>query len=385
MQCEKPLHAFYTGLKTSKGRDLIIVKPNSVLSVGVRELLKKGDEYKPFVERVLGMKYVPTSFVRNTAFYKYKEIPCGHCLACFLAKSREWAMRCLFEYETCGSKGMFLTLTYDQDHIPFKAFFGSFKPKAREVLAPVVCSGNKWSFLVKKDLQDFNKRLRRWCDYHGYPSWRFYGCGEYGSSSGRAHFHECLFGFDWSELPDLVPWHEKGSDETYWTSLSLDKVWGKGRVVVGKVTFETCAYVARYVIKKQGKVDGYRVVNPWSSDYPEFVLMSRRPGLGRAWLESHVKQRLFDEIHLNRSSGVVSCKPPRYSDYLFREYEPEKFLAVQQKRLGKIDSCGFPVSSFLGSSDDVVALNEYFEISCKEKFCNKVLQKKMLHKKNNVL
>lgn len=44
-------------------------------------------------------------------------IPCGRCLGCRLDYSRSWADRMMLELETSGS-AVFLTLTYDQDHVP---------------------------------------------------------------------------------------------------------------------------------------------------------------------------------------------------------------------------------------------------------------------------
>ena len=45
------------------------------------------------------------------------EIPCGHCIACRIARSREWASRIIHEmvyYE----KTCFLTLTYNDENKP---------------------------------------------------------------------------------------------------------------------------------------------------------------------------------------------------------------------------------------------------------------------------
>ena len=71
-------------------------------------------------------------------------IPCGHCLGCRLDYSRQWADRMMLELESVGS-AVFLTLTYDNDHA-------------------TACKFNEFGYpemytLVKKDLQDFMKRL----------------------------------------------------------------------------------------------------------------------------------------------------------------------------------------------------------------------------------
>ena len=44
-------------------------------------------------------------------------VPCGKCLACRIAKRTEWAMRMLHELSDYED-AVFVTLTYDEDHIP---------------------------------------------------------------------------------------------------------------------------------------------------------------------------------------------------------------------------------------------------------------------------
>lgn len=43
-------------------------------------------------------------------------IPCGRCIGCRLDYSRSWADRMMLELET-EKKAIFVTLTYDNDHI----------------------------------------------------------------------------------------------------------------------------------------------------------------------------------------------------------------------------------------------------------------------------
>ena len=44
------------------------------------------------------------------------EVPCGHCVACRIARSREWAVRLLHESEF-WDEYCFVTLTYDDEHL----------------------------------------------------------------------------------------------------------------------------------------------------------------------------------------------------------------------------------------------------------------------------
>ena len=44
-------------------------------------------------------------------------IPCGKCIGCRLAHSRQWAVRCVHE-ASLHDRNCFLTLTFDDDHLP---------------------------------------------------------------------------------------------------------------------------------------------------------------------------------------------------------------------------------------------------------------------------
>lgn len=68
-----------------------------------------------------------------------QELPCGQCAGCLLERSRQWALRCVHE-SLMHEENLFLTLTYNDETL-----------KSRD---------NPWT-LVKKDFQDFMKRLRK--------------------------------------------------------------------------------------------------------------------------------------------------------------------------------------------------------------------------------
>ena len=85
--------------------------------------------------------------------------------------------------------------------------------------------------LVKKDIQDFLKRLR----YHekGYQSWenpknnkienpiRYLACGEYGTKGGRPHYHMALF--NWKPN-DLKPYKQNHNGDMLFTSHTLQQL-----------------------------------------------------------------------------------------------------------------------------------------------------------------
>ena len=117
-----------------------------------------------------------------------------------------------------------MTLTYDDEHLP------------------------KTGSLVPEDLQKFLKKLRRFIEYHGSDKKiRFFACGEYGDNFCRPHYHAIIYNLD---IPDLKRFSTSFSGDTYYTSNTINSIWKNGYVIIGQVTFESCAYVARYVTKK---------------------------------------------------------------------------------------------------------------------------------------
>jgi len=221
------------------------------------------------------------------------ELPCGQCIGCRLERSRQWAGRCMHEasLHECNS---FVTLTYSDSNLPD--------------------SGS----LVLRDFQLFCKRLRK-----RLGGFRFFHCGEYGERLGRPHYHACLFGVD---FPDRVLYNERNGVKLYESPL-LNDVWGLGFATVGDVTFESAAYVARYVCKK---VTGESAGDHYGDKKPEYVTMSRRPGIGREWFEKFSAEVYPSDEVISRGR---SCRPPRFYDSVFELAEPSVFDVVKRKRV----------------------------------------------------
>lgn len=241
---------------------------------------------------------------RGADIVRTLELPCRQCIGCRLERSRQWAVRCMHEAQM-HEQNCFITLTYSNEHI----------------------ADNQ--SLNYRDFQLFLKRLRK---HFGGKKIRFYMCGEYGETFTRPHFHACLFGID---MPDREPINKLASGSKIFESKILTKIWGKGHTTVGAVTFESAAYVARYVMKK---VTGdlaqphYTFVDRWGEIHertPEFNRMSLKPGIGANWLERFSKDVYpSDEVIAN---GHAS-KPPRYYDKIFEKNHPEIIEDIKYQR-----------------------------------------------------
>lgn len=147
-------------------------------------------------------------------------LPCGQCIGCRLEYSRQWAIRCMHE-STLHDQSCFITLTYSDDNLP------------------------EHGTLILRDFQLFMKRLR--FEFSNVKI-RFYHCGEYGEKFGRPHYHALLFGIDFEADRTLYSQSKQGSK--LYVSDTLNKLWNKGFATIGNITFESAAYVARYVVKK---------------------------------------------------------------------------------------------------------------------------------------
>lgn len=206
----------------------------------------------------------------------------------------------------------FVTLTYDEAHKP--------------------ADGS----LSVRDWQLFAKRLRR----AGYR-FRFFMCGEYGEKTKRPHYHACLLGQDFAQ--DREPIRQAGGFD-YFVSPTLAKAWDKGFHLIGNLTFDSAAYVARYVTKKVYGQAGdfvYMRVDSESGEIwfvkPEFALMSRGGRNGRGLGYAHFA-KWRDELY-DRDECVVGGKTfavPRYFDSLLGEDDPERFEEVKYVRRQRV-------------------------------------------------
>lgn len=237
------------------------------------------------------------------------EIPCGKCLGCRLDYSRQWADRCMLEAQY-HEQNYFVTLTYDDLHVPHSSYIDDRTGEICESLT-----------LVKPDLQKFFKRLRK-----AKGQFRYYACGEYGGHTMRPHYHAIIFGLN---LDDLTLYKTSGG-MNYYNSETLSKVWKNGFVVVSGVTWATCAYVARYVVKKAKQHDK-QVYEKFHIE-KEFNLMSRRPGIGSKYFEEH-DMYAYDYINISTPDGGKKIKPNRYFDNKLAVVDEEAYKALKAKKI----------------------------------------------------
>lgn len=271
VNCIHPYHLFDTGLKTENGK-------------------------RRFVFDVTGSKSLSVSACHNAGVFvsepltDYIEVPCGKCVACRQAHARAWSFRCLAELQATSKPSWFLTITYDEAHNPL--------------------------VLSKRDLQLFNKRLRK-----AFGPFRFFACGEYGERKSRPHYHGIYFGLD---IKDLKKYAGHG-ERTLFVSDKVSSLWGSGFVVIGSVTPESVAYVSGYVSKKFETPD-------------VFQLMSRKPGIGLGWFRDNYQSRGFASLPSGDGRSIKgsvprSAFPGSVSDYDLSDVDFTGLGLVDSKKL----------------------------------------------------
>ena len=238
---------------------------------------------------------------------KHLKVPCGQCIGCRLANSVQWATRMMHEAQE-NENNHFITLTYDNENLP------------------------KDGSLCKKHMQDFHKRLRD--KFKNHKIKMFY-CGEYGDKSERPHYHGIYYNLP---LDDLELHTTIGGNKLY-TSKTIERLWGQGFTPIGNVTFESSAYVARYITKKlkgKGKFDKeFKNINLETGELTcihEYANASQK--LGISWLEKyHTDVYPSDFVLINGRK----CRPPKAYDLWYEKHFPKEYAKVKAKRINSFE------------------------------------------------
>lgn len=292
MTCYSPLQGYKSKALTKNGKRSIVFNPKDAL---------------------------------GTSHLFQMNVPCGQCVGCRLDYSRQWAIRCMHEAQM-HEDSSFITLTYNDKYLPIN---GSL-------------NYDHWT--------KFMKRLRfKYAD----KKFRFYMGPEYGEKSHRPHYHALLFGltFENKELISIRNGHR------LYRSPDLDSVWScpktgesYGYASFGSVTFESAAYVARYMMKKvkgddhllryyaRGE-DGRVLVTPDGEIFEiskEKARMSNRPGIGKDWFDAYFHTDCQDDFVVVNGRKV---RPPKYYDELYRRIDESAYDLIKEQRV--IDAVKF--------------------------------------------
>lgn len=218
------------------------------------------------------------------------QVPCGRCIACQERRRSSWAFRMYQEASLSADLTLFLTLTYSDEFVP-KTEQGHLT-------------------LDRTALQKFMKRLRKnvynRVSKESKFSFRYFGCGEYGSSEDathRPHYHLILFCKDASKVVDFFAVREL-----------VESAWQFGFTSVSpcpptsESSINRFRYVAKYVCKvgfsEDQDIDD-QVVKP-------FALMSLKPGIGAEYLSDDILRYIMENDDFGEYIGKEAIPLPRY-------------------------------------------------------------------------
>lgn len=295
-------------------------------------------------------------------------VPCGECDCCKIEKANEWATRITNEASEWDNKGIFVTLSYDNQHLP----------KNKDGLTT----------LKRKDIVNFKKRLRKYAEKHqpAIKEWinpqtgkterpiRTFECGEYGFNGTRAaiggnpHYHILIMNWVPNDLKfDKI---SKKSGLPIYKSKTISKIWGMGYCPIGLIAYESAAYVARYTMKKNGlakikreyydaeeidKNGEIKIKRKWRNikgiQESEFISMSTCPGIGKTWfIKNKENIKTNNCILIHSKKGTLTRKIPRYYKKIWEkidwlEYERWKYQykkVMEEYQLKEIKKYNLP-------------------------------------------
>lgn len=158
-------------------------------------------------------------------------------MICRKNKGRFWTSRILLEQMANPTLSWFVTLTYNDDHLP-RTIDGDATLRKRQTC--------QW-------VQDQTKQL----------DFRYYLVGEYGDENRRPHYHMAVF---------------PGETETLQCVNELRKRWSRrGITSCHPLQKGSAEYLAKYTLKKLTNPDDERLL---PGQEPEFRTSSRDPALG---------------------------------------------------------------------------------------------------------
>lgn len=182
---------------------------------------------------------------------------------------------------------MFLTLTYDDDHLEsprliyphFQKFMADLRERInRPLLTKEEKDEKKISVMVT---------------------------GEYGELTKRPHWHALIFNY-WPS--DTKPLYKTERDEQVYRSDFIQNLWSKGNTEYGTVTIDSAGYVARYAAKKL--VHGL----DQEHDYHPIHKTSSKNAIGKRWIEKYHKH-CFENGFITLPNGALSKIPRYYVDW----------------------------------------------------------------------
>lgn len=229
-------------------------------------------------------------------------VPCGKCNFCLQNKRSDWSLRLAHEQKS-SSSAFFLTITYDDDNLPWNTTSGL-------------------SEVRKRDVQLFKKRLRKAQAAIGGGRLRYYTVAEYGTEFDRPHYHSIMFNMH-TDLLGFAPRLLVNNEAGIW-SPELSALWKGGIVHVGNCNADSIGYVTKYVLNRVGDY--------WGRNKP-FALMSRKPGIGHDYIAKHTEWHHSGLKNYAQVDGVKLRLPRYYKERVFTDQSQRSAISNSTRAL----------------------------------------------------
>lgn len=274
---------------------------------------------------------------KNPRTNEVMKLPCRCCMNCRIAERSKLQLCCTLELHECYKRmsgASFITLTYDDEHIPSndspRADVHSYYKELRKACKKfhVTCPPEN-STLRKVDFQNFMKRFRRFMDYY-YPNYyashevKFVCTGEYGGKIGRPHIHIIVFDVQ-SAMAFKCASH----------------AWTKGIVDCSPLGSGGVRYVLDYI---DSKIVGSESKAIWKKANIEPPFMTHSTHFGFDYVLNHLNDIKESEgFILIRGKKVPLPRQLRYRFGFWRE--PDFYMPDRKNDLAEAKRQGF--SNFL--------------------------------------
>lgn len=241
---------------------------------------------------------LPNTNLNSLAYKKgITQFDCGACPECLRKRSNYWALRAVYESRSHLNNCM-VTLTYDNfEYDEYGRVVGEL---------PV----NRDLRVNQRDIQLFIKRLRKWQSSFSDEKIKYIACAEYGSRTGRAHYHLILFGV---KFPDLHFYKKSKRGNPIYMSSILSNLWSHGICTVDSIRVHSA--VARYCTKYCAK----------SRSDDTFMLCSHHIGFEGLWKDFNGLNYMID----GREYTVPRCI---WEHYIVSKYQ-RKYLYLKNAPL----------------------------------------------------
>lgn len=228
-------------------------------------------------------------------------VPCGRCTLCQSSNRTEKSVLVQLHCESFDRMPLFIGLSYDPEHVPLYCTCDTDKrlDHARQwsharfyrkqdadelnlslrddPSSPSYTSRCLVPSLFRKDISSFLKSYKRSCGLLN-DQFTYFGCGEYGDSYYRPHYHLIWFGD--TNLERLFDCSVHGAES--W----LAEFWHHGHVDINVAEWSGIHYVTKYCLK-----DNHNF--PLGA-LPPFTIAGK--GIGLRWLKTPQAERIRQQL-----------------------------------------------------------------------------------------